>query len=53
VHDAIKRIRGLLQRVDTDLSSCFDSKANRELMKSTAWRVNDAAMLALIECGWR
>ena len=48
-HDAIGRIRGLLQRVDTDLSSCIDTIPNRELMKSIAWRVSDAAMMALIE----
>jgi len=48
-HDAIRRIRGLLQRVDTDLSSCIDTIPNRELMKSIAWRVSDAAMMALIE----
>jgi len=48
-HDAIRRIRGLLQRVDTDLSSCIDTIPNRELMKSIAWRVNDAAMMGLIE----
>lgn len=46
-HAAIRRIRGLLQRVETD--SSVDTVAHRELMKSIAWRVNEAAMLALIE----
>ena len=46
---AINQIRGLLQRVDTDLSNSVDTIAHRELMKSIAWRINDAAMLALIE----
>ena len=48
-HEAIRQIRGLLQQVDTDLSTYFNTEAYRELMKSIVWRVNDAAMLALIE----
>ena len=42
-------MHGLLQRVDANLGSYFDTVAHRELMKSIAWRVSDTAMLALIE----
>ena len=48
-HAALNQIRGLLQRVDTDLGNSLDTVAHRELMKSIAWRINDAALLALIE----
>jgi hypothetical protein len=48
-HDLINEVHRLLQRVDANLGGYFDTKAQRELMKSIAWRVNDAAMLALIE----
>jgi hypothetical protein len=48
-HDLISEVHRLLQRVDANLGNYFDTKAQRELMKSIAWRVNDAAMLALIE----
>ena len=40
---------GLLQRVDAGPGNYFDTIAQRQLMKSIALRVNDAAMLALIE----
>ena len=46
---ALNQIRGLLQRVDTDLSNCVDTGAHRELMKSIAWRINHTVLLALIE----
>ena len=48
-HAALNQIRGVLQRVDTDLGNSLDTIAHRELMKSIAWRINDAALLALIE----
>lgn len=47
--DLISEVHRLLQRVDADLGGYFDTIAQRELMKSIARRVNDAAMLALIE----
>src|SRR5271170_3325774 len=48
-HDLISEVHRLLPRIDADLGSYFDTIAQRELMKSIAWRVDDAAMLALIE----
>jgi len=39
----------LLRRADANLDSYSDAEAQRELMKSIASRVNDAAMLALLE----
>ena len=48
-HDLISEVHRLLQRVDADRGNYFDTKRQRELMKSIAWHVNDAAMLALIE----
>ena len=48
-HGLISEVHRLLQRVDADRGSYFDTNAQRELMKSIAWHVNDAAMLALIE----
>ena len=47
--DVISKVRGLLLRADASLGTCFDTEAQRELMKSIASRVNDAAMLALLE----
>jgi len=48
-HDVIRQVHRLLQRVDPGLDSYFDTTAHREMIKSIARRVNDAAMLALIE----
>jgi hypothetical protein len=48
-HDLISEVHRLLQGADADLGSYFDTIPQRELMKSIAWHVNDAAMLALIE----
>ena len=48
-HDLISEAHGLLQRVDAGPGNYFDTIAQRQLMKSIALRVNDAAMLALIE----
>jgi hypothetical protein len=45
----ISEVHRLLQPVDADLGSCFDTIAQHELMKSIACHVNEAAMLALIE----
>jgi len=44
-HHLISEVHRLLQGVDADL----DTTPQRELMKSIACHVNDAAMLALIE----
>jgi chemotaxis methyl-accepting protein methylase len=48
-HDLISKVSALLKRADANLGSYFDTEAQRELMKSIASRVNDAAMLALLE----
>ena len=48
-HEVINKVRGLLRRTDANLGSYSDTEAQRELMKSIASRVNDAAMLALLE----
>ena len=48
-HDLVSEVHGLLQRVDAGPGNYFDTIAQRQLMKSIALRVNDAAMLALIE----
>ena len=48
-HDLINKVSGLLKRADANLGSYFDTEAQRELMKSIASRVNDAAMLALLQ----
>jgi len=53
-HDAIRTIHGLLNRghrevVDCDLSGYFDSIPHHQLMKSTARRISDGAMLKLIK----
>jgi len=48
-HDVINKVHGLLRRADANLGSYSDTEAQRELMKSIASRVNDAAMLALLE----
>jgi hypothetical protein len=47
--EVINKVRGLLRRADANLGSYSDTEAQRELMKSIASRVNDAAMLALLE----
>jgi hypothetical protein len=48
-HHLISEAHKLLQRLHAERGSYFDTIAQRELMKSIAWHVNDAAMLALIE----
>jgi hypothetical protein len=48
-HHLVSEVHRLLQRGATKQASYFDTIAQRELMKSIAWHVNDAAMLALIE----
>ena len=48
-HEVISKVRGLLRRADAKVGSYCDTEAQRELMKSIASRVNDAAMLALLE----
>jgi hypothetical protein len=47
--EVINKVRGLLRRADANLGSYSDTETQRELMKSIASRVNDAAMLALLE----
>src|ERR1700677_2138566 len=48
-HHLISEVHRLLQRGDANGSSYVNTIAERELMKSIARHVNDAAMLALIE----
>ena len=53
-HDAIRAVHGLVNRghrhvVDADLSGYFDTIPHHELMKSVARRINDGAMLGLLQ----
>ena len=47
--EMISKVRGLLVRADASQGTYLDTEAQQELMKSIASRVNDAAMLALLE----
>ena len=49
MQDVIREVHRLLRRVNTGSESYFDTFAHRELIKSVARHVSDAAMLALIE----
>jgi len=49
VQDVIREVQRLLRRVNAGSESYFNTIAHRELVKSVARHVSDAAMLALIE----